>query len=373
PGAFRILKSVVIEEMLHLSLARNMITAIGRDIRFCDEKFIPKYPYPVPMRQPELKLTLGKLTKDLARDVFMEFEKPSPRRQKAEATQAGGSASEEYATIGQFYQAIHDGFKLLCGVDKNHPNGDPNKINELFKNNRVDLQYVDTYWNEGGGGKPILVTGLPSALIAINTIVEQGEGMSSDRQKVPIYDPGTGEETPYFEYPHYVKLERIAKGWEPIGETYTVPDNPKIEFYPEGKIKNLGLLCNAAYTYVLRLLDELYRTSWKAVKPGNKDDKRYGLERTFIAAMQGLLFGTAKQLVRTPIDEGRYVGFNAAPTFEWYNNFPQDEPMTDHLMELCNKVVPHFPELGGDNSVLWLIEKMPPLKPHPTPAIQHTP
>lgn len=371
PGAFRILKSIVIEEMLHVALVRNVIIAIGRDIKFCDKNFIPTYPYTIPMRQPKLDLVLGKLTKELARDVFMEFEKPSPPpKQKSEVGQIKESKSKEYATIGQFYKAIHDGFKLLCGVDQTHPEGDPAKITELFKNNKVDLQYVETYWNEGGGGKPILVQGLRDALDAINAIVEQGEGMSSDRQKVPIYDPGTGKETAYFEYPHYVKLERIAKGWEPIGETYKVLNNPKVNDYPAGPIQNLGLLCNAVYTYVLRLLDELYCTSWKDVKPGNEKDKRYGLERTFIAAMQGLLFGVANQLVQTIFGLPPLLNFNAAPTFEWYNGFPPGQPMTDHLLELCNKVVPDFPALGGDNSVLWLIKKMPPLKPHPTPTAQ---
>lgn len=373
PGAFRILKSVVIEEMLHLSLVRNMIIAIGRDIKLCDKNFIPAYPYTIPMRKPKLDLVLGKLTEKLTRDVFMEFEKPSPPpKPKSEVGQTKESKPEEYATIGQFYQAIHDGFKLLCGVDKGHPTGDPKKITELFKNNKVDLQYVETYWNEGGGGKPILVKNLRDALDAINAIVEQGEGMSSDRGQVPTdpSDPKPG----YFEYPHYVKLERIAKGWEPIGETYNVPDNPRVNDYPAGPIQDLGLLCNAAYVYVLRLLDELYCTSWKDVKPGNEDDERYGLERTFIAAMQGLLFGVANQLVQEPMDiddpKHPYFGRHAAPTFEWYNDFPQGQPMTDHLLELCNKVVPDFPALGGDNSVLWLIKKMPTLKPHPTQKTQ---
>jgi hypothetical protein len=349
---------VVIEEMLHVSLVRNMITAIGRDIKFCDKDFIPVYPYTIPMRQPKLGLVLGKLTEELARNVFMEFEKPSPPPTSNDAAKKN-SSDEKYATIGQFYKAIYDGFMLLCGVDKDHPQGDPEKIKALFKNNRVDLQYVGTYWNEGGGGEPILVKDLHSALTAINTIVDQGEGLSSDREKVPINpeDPKPG----YFEYPHYVKLKRIAEGLELIGKTYNVPDNPKVNNYPAGPIKDLGLLCNAAYTYVLRLLDELYRTSWKDVKPGNEHDKRYGLERTFIAAMQGLLFGVANQLVQKPMPSPGLI--NAAPTFEWYNDFPPDQPMTRHLLELCSKVVSDFPALGGDNSVLWLIKKMPPLMP----------
>lgn len=361
PGAFRILKSVVIEEMLHLSLVRNMITAIGQQIHFCNESFIPKYPFHVPMRQPSLNLTLGQLTKKLVMDVFMEFEKPSKPKGGRVEEQIKAVGSEEYETIGQFYKAIYDGFKYLCGVDEAHPNGNPAKERELFRCSQLDLQYAYSYWNEGGGGYPLLVKDLPSALTAINMIVEQGEGMSSDHQQVPIRPnkPKAG----HFEYPHYVKLQRIAQGWEPIGDTYTVPSNPKVEDYPEGKIKNLGLLCNAAYTYILRLLDELYSTSGKEVEPG-KNNLRYGLERKFIAAMQGLLFGVANQLVQVSIARGANWGINAAPTFEWYGDFPSGKPMTDHLKTLCNTVVPDFPTLGGDNSALWLIGKMPPLTPY---------
>jgi hypothetical protein len=51
---------------------------------------------------------------------------------------------------------------------------------KLWKNPRGDLQYTTSYWNQDGGGKPICVLDLPSALEAIQTIVEQGEGADPD-------------------------------------------------------------------------------------------------------------------------------------------------------------------------------------------------
>lgn len=358
PGAFRLIKSIVIEEMLHLSLARNLIIAIGYGdyISFCDPLFLPTYPSPMLNRIPKLELKLAPLSRELVKKVFMELELPA----KPDAA----PESDEYHTIGQFYKAIYDGFTRLCGVDKAHPGGDPARIRELFKHNRLDLQYVTAYWNEGGGGEPQLVHDLRSALTAINTIVEQGEGMDPDQQKVPLdpEDPSDPQarKSGLFEDPHYVKFRRIAQGWEPIGEVYPVPENPRVDNYPAGPVRDLGLLCNAAYTYVLRVLDEVYNTSGKDVEAG-KTSRRYGLERKFIAAMQGLLFGVVNQLVRVPIEKGKYKGHHAAPTFEWYDDFPQGTPMTDHLRKLCERVVPHFPALGGDNSVLWLIDKMQPL------------
>ncbi|PSL57269.1 ferritin-like protein [Saccharothrix carnea] len=357
PGAFRLIKSIVVEEMLHLSLVRNLIVAIGRgdQIRFQHKDFVPTYPSPMLHRVPELTLSLAPLTTELVSDVFMPLELPA----KVGAPPESG----EYQTIGQFYKAIFDGFQRLCGVDPAVPArlGPPGEQElELFKHNRLDLQYTNTYWNEGGGGAPIIVNDLHAALTAINVIVEQGEGMDPDQQVVPLdpADPKTDLATGLFEAPHYVKFKRIADGWELIGDVHRVPENPRVAEYPEGPVRDLGQLACAAYTYVLALLDELYDTSGKDVKPG-ATSRRYGLERVFVAAMQGLLFGVIKELVRTPITEGPYRGLQAAPTFEYYE-FPEDVPMTQHLKELCERVLPHFPALGGDNSVLWLIsDQMP--------------
>ncbi|MEV8437327.1 ferritin-like protein [Actinosynnema sp. NPDC051121] len=350
PGAFRLIKSVVIEEMLHLSLVRNLIVAIGYgdQVEFRNREFVPAFPGPMLHRVPELTLKLAPLTTDLVREVFMPLELPEKKDAPPE--------SEEYQTIGQFYKAIFDGFRRLCGVGPEGPDRpDPAMEEELFRHNRLDLQYVNAYWNEGGGGAPVLVHDLHSALTAINVIVEQGEGTDPDRQEVPIYpeDPVSKQQPGLFEFPHYVKFKRIADGWEPIGAVYPVPENPRVAEYPEGSVRDLGLLANAAYTYVLAMLDELYNTSGNDVKPG-ATSRRYGLERTFIAAMQGLLFGVVKELVRIRITEGAYQGLHAAPTFEYYE-FPEGRSLTSHLKELCERVLPDYPALGGDNGVLWLI------------------
>ncbi|MFD0205394.1 MULTISPECIES: ferritin-like domain-containing protein [Saccharothrix] len=358
PGAFRLIKSVVVEEMLHLSLVRNLIVAIGRGdhIKFQDPAFIPAYPSDMLHRVPRLELKLAPLTTDLVRDVFMPLELPA----KVGAPEQSG----EYQTIGQFYKAIFDGFERLCGIDPTVPTrlGPPNEQElELVKHNRLDLQYTNTYWNEGGGGAPIIVNDLHAALTAINVIVEQGEGMDPDQQVVPLdpADPKTDLATGLFEAPHYVKFKRIADGWELIGDVHPVPENPRVADYPEtGHVRDLGVLASAAYTYVLAMLDEMYRTSGKDVKPG-ATSRRYGLERQFVAAMQGVLFGVIKELVRTPIKEGPHKGKQAAPTFEFYE-FPDDVPMTRHLQELCERVLPSYPALGGDNSVHWLIKDQMP-------------
>src|SRR5437867_3379930 len=59
-GAYETLRTVAIEEMLHLVLARNLLTAVGGDIAFHHEEFIPRYPSPMLHRVPRLELRLAR-------------------------------------------------------------------------------------------------------------------------------------------------------------------------------------------------------------------------------------------------------------------------------------------------------------------------
>ena len=95
-SAFRTIRSVVIEEMLHLCLVRNLLTAIGRGehFRLYDESIIPVYPEPMLHRIPTLMLALEPCTTDLMRDVFMPLELPAKTGAPAQ--------SDQYNTIGQF-------------------------------------------------------------------------------------------------------------------------------------------------------------------------------------------------------------------------------------------------------------------------------
>ena len=165
--------------MLHLCLVRNLLTAIGGgdDFRLYDEAVMPVYPSPMLHRVPTLMLQLEPCTTDLMRAVFMPLELPAKTDAPAQ--------SEQYSTIGQFYDAIVLGFETLSGP-------------ELWQDPRPDLQYNRAYWNQDGGGKPLVVTDLPSALGAIRTIVEQGEGVAPGDDEVPMNpaDPSLGFEEP---------------------------------------------------------------------------------------------------------------------------------------------------------------------------------
>jgi hypothetical protein len=333
PGmsAFRAIRSVVIEEMLHLCLARNLLVSIGgaKQLTFYDESFITKYPSPMLHRVPELTLGLERCTPALMQDVFMPLEMPA---------KAGDPAQpDSYNTLGQFYEAIAEGFERLAP--------------KLWRNAHADLQYDEAYWNQDGGGVPIVVTDLPTARDAINTIVEQGEGAAPGDEEVPL-KPATPTHG-LNELSHYAKFSRIADGTDEIGDTWPVPANPTRDEF-EGPVADLATLFDAAYCYVLCIIDAIYTKSTKTRKPG-KRSPRYGLERTFIAAMGGLLYPIGDLLVRQP---GPRRGQNAAPTFGYYD-FAGAGSKRDQLIALCDAVLGDFPSLGGDDSVRQLIANLP--------------
>jgi hypothetical protein len=349
PGisAFRAIRSVVIEEMLHLCLARNMLVAIGGDVRFYDEGFVFKYPGPMLHHLPPLELRLEPASTDLMRRVFMPLEHPM----KTDAPPEPGW----YHTLGQFYAAIEEGFEYLTDHDET-----------LWSNPRTELQYGRAYWNDDGGGAPILVTGLTSARLAIRTIVEQGEGESPsvllgdtepEDEWVPVdfVEPTPGLD----ELSHFAKFSRIADEIDRIGEVWPVPINPRRGDF-DGPVRELATLFDAAYGYLLAMIDTLYDTPTELQegRAGMTSD-RYGIERSFIAAMGGLLYPIAELLVRQPVPAPPGTKeLHAAPCFGFYE-FAATSTKKDQLIDLCDAVLGAYPSLGGDDGVRQLIGRLP--------------
>jgi hypothetical protein len=336
PGisAFRAIRSVVIEEMLHLCLARNLLLAIdgAEHVRFYDAEFVPAFPTPMLHRVPPLELQLEAASPTLMREIFMPLEQP--------AVDEAPPQPDQYNTLGQFYAAIEAGFDYL----------DANDHDELWHSTHADFQYDRAYWNNDGGGSPLIVTDLATAKNAIRTIVEQGEGAAPGHEDVPISpaDPKLGLD----ELSHYAKFSRIAEGIDIIGEVWPVPNNPKRDDYRD-HLRGLATLFDAAYCYVLCMIDAIYATSTVSRIAG-AHSPRYGLERTFIAAMGGLLYPVADLLVREPGNAHQ----NAGPGFGFYE-FDAWRPRKDQLIELCDAVLGHYPTLGGDDGVRQLIGRLP--------------
>jgi hypothetical protein len=411
-GAFRTILGVAIEEMLHLSLVRNLIVAIGygnkdiklgdkpsdrRKIKFYDRDFVPTYPGYMLHHHPLLCLGLKRLSTDLIKCAFMPLEKPKPKPEEQVVYEV---PSETYETLGQFYDAIKDGFEYLDKLDKE------GKLEKrLWGESCPELQYYRGFWNQFGGGTTVQVVDLKTALDALKIVVEQGEG--AEKPTVPLNptDPRIGLE----EWSHYEKFRRIAAGIEGIGivdgalkndisidhplATWPVISNPKIanygktEKYDRCHIQALMTLFNAAYCYVLCMLDEIYNT--RAIYQDPLEDpslpayddtnRRYGLERSFVAAMQGLLYPIADLLIRTPTGrtedkvtykykekdpDGKELKKevvvdkpgHAGPSFEFYEFGEQGtanetKSKKKELLDLCEVAMKNFPTLGGADGV----------------------
>ncbi|MFI0353354.1 ferritin-like protein [Actinomadura sp. 9N407] len=364
-GVLRTITGIAIEEMLHLALVRNLMVAIGYGdyITFYNPDFLPFYPSLMMFRHNpkdtdghDLMLSLEPLSTSQV-STFRRVEMPDHVDPSGQKPEEHPDAPGQYTSLGAFYREIELGFEKLDRDIK-------------WALSDVRKQYKRGFWNEFGNGKPIRVYDLATAKEALNIIIDQGEGTVRDHKRIQI-SPGVDD------YTHYEKFLRIERGEEGIGAgngtpnmevsiddprvTWPVVSSPSIDDFTEREqpaIHSLMELFNAAYCYTLCLLDEIYQHSTHDVKtttlPGGRKERhsrRYGLERNGIAAMQGILYPIAHALVSTPITTGTYKGRHAGPSFEYYDFAKGRGSKKKQLVDLCDKAIQYFPELGGPDGV----------------------
>lgn len=366
-GVLRSLIGISIEEMLHLSLVRNLMVAIGYgdQISFYDKEFIPAYPSlmmhrynPKDKDGEEILLSLDKLSTEQV-STFRRIEMPDDVKPDAVTFAVHPEAVGQYTSLGAFYRSIEQGFIDLDGKGEIQWAGYDD----------VRKQYKRAFWNEFGNGKPIRVFNLETARQALNIIIEQGEGTLKDHEHIKVK---RGIE----DFTHYEKFLRIERGEEGIGAvdgdqheisiddpeaTWPVVSDPSVDdFDDQPGVHSLMTLFNAAYCYTLCLLDELYQHSTDDVVtkkyPGTDREenfsRRYGLERNGVAIMQGVLYPIAEALVSTRIPAGAWKGMHAAPSFEFYDfSKLKNHSKKQQLIDLCDTAIHHFPSLGGPDGI----------------------
>lgn len=95
-----LIRSVVVEEMLHLALVTNILLAVGGEPDFASRELIPSYPCLLPHHVPDLPVHLASASVELVRDVLFghrECEAPLTLPE-----------DDEYESIGQFYLALEE-------------------------------------------------------------------------------------------------------------------------------------------------------------------------------------------------------------------------------------------------------------------------
>src|SRR5262249_42907424 len=174
-----LIDSVVIEEMLHMTLACNILNALGGDPVIDDPTFIPTYPGPLP-GGVEAQLTVQLAPYSAAQlQSFLTIEEPENPLDFPVALTA---AAAPVTTIGQYYAEIK---KQIAALPSGSFSGPPG--------NQVGPDVMDG---------AIVVTDLDSANQAIDTIVQQGEGTA----QLPLEAAASNQ------FAHFYRFEEIAKG-----------------------------------------------------------------------------------------------------------------------------------------------------------------
>jgi hypothetical protein len=300
--AAKLVRAVVVEEMLHMALVANLLNAIGTSPSLAPE-FVPLYPGYIPHHAAGGPfIQLQPLSPALARSVFMAIERPEPEDLHAPAE------GDCFHTIGQFYKAIEEGFATCV---KHHPH--------LFQNDTAALQRSDIYFG-AGGGELVVVHCLHKAREALKMITEQGEGAVRPVPPRPgeeryggadhygtrpdgTYGPIIG--TPW-DLSHYRKFQQLADGEVPVPDTYPMqanPDNKRLG----GSARGLAELFDGCYTLVLRALECSFTTP----------DVEGGFFGVAFPVMEFVLPQLATLLMQTPVETrgDPELGPTAGPAF----------------------------------------------------------
>jgi CDGSH-type Zn-finger protein len=295
--AAEILCSIFMEEMLHMTLAANILNAIGGSPQFDKPDFIATYPTYLPHSNRSFKVPLGKFSRPVI-DTMIKFEKPE--------TEGAPPEDDNYQTFGQFYDAIENGLiqlskelgqeRLFCG--------DPGR------------QILNDSLGYAGSGRIIAVTDLESALEALEEIIEQGEGLDHGS----IWD---GDKNMFHhernEVGHYFRLNQIVHGryyqpgdtprsgptgknfnvdWDAI---YNMEANPRSSNYPVGSDVEVAMSrFNKAYSEMLGDMQEAF----------NGEPEKLSVS---IGSMMELKY-LAIDLMKLPSGDGQTC---AGPSFEY--------------------------------------------------------
>lgn len=303
--AVHVLRITAVEEMLHLTLAANVLNAVGGNPDLTVPGFVPEYPASLPDGETDFKVSRQRFSME-AIDTFLSIERPRQAPgENARLVNRGNrrhnrlcvSPNEpelQFYSIGEFYVEIERGLRHLYAEM-----GDA-----LFCGDPARQATPDCFYS--GGGEIVVVTDLRSALRALKLIAEQGEGFGGG-----IFDVE-------HELAHYYRFQQLALGRyylkgdqpdHPSGPpvkvdwdaSYQVLKDVGIADYPEdSELRRAAVKFNASYGAFLALLTSAYN----------------GRPKLLIDAV-GTMFqlrDAMLRLLRNPIP-GR-DGATGAPTFE---------------------------------------------------------
>jgi len=351
-----LIMSVAVEEMLHMSLACNIMRSLGGYPKIYGRS-PGAYPTNLPHHKAGFSVGLSKLSHPQL-EKFLGIEKPEKRGAKPEG--------ENWKTIGQFYDYITELIEEQT-TDKDFKH-EPYQLGEgkrYYDANNVDTIYPkDAYYikqpenpldpvargadqavysnNEHSGGL-LVVKDKNSARKAISIIKHQGEGYADD----PTHeadDPEKDEDSHWFKYKKLATDIKEFKADELNCFILPFPDNPTRAGYPS-QFYALVDLANAVYSYLLLITEVSFTLK------GSAQSTLF-----YVGMHKGMIFILDKILGHM-----RYLYLNnkagevLAPTFENYE-FTSLASAKQELVTLANSVPASF---GLDPNIIQRIEVLP--------------
>lgn len=298
--------SIVGEEMLHMSIACNLLNAINGNPAINKSDFVPKYPGNLPGTvEASLVVGLKAFSMEVVKDTFMVIEEPENPN-----VYASNVVMKSQLTIGEFYENIKR--QLILQEKEAKQKGETIFTGKLSN----QLTYAKFF------PEKLLfpITDIDTAIRGIDIIVDQGEGTSNDPFVSPDDEPDS-----VVELAHYYRFEEITKGKTlvkdpnaPKGYSFSgeeIPFDPSavVEMWPNPRM-NAYPVDSVAFTYskffnytYTSLLNSLHRT--------------FNGETEQINAAMGLMFALrlyALKLLQTP--DPNHEGYMAGPSFEFVTN-----------------------------------------------------
>jgi hypothetical protein len=309
--ATMVVRSVVVEEMLHMILAGNVLNAIGGCPRVSGREHAPHYPHELPVG---VILDLLPFS-PAAVESFLQVENPKYKAEEAKAANVQGRRDTVHAshvlkladrpdTIGAFYAEIEAGLKQVAA-----------EIGEeaLFCGDPARQIGGDYYY--ASGGAPVIVTDLESACRALDEVTEQGEG-----EMTSAFDADD-------DLAHYYRFEQLKYGRSyqagdgvgiPTGPpvevdfdaVYPMLPNPRLDEFTDPDLRAIVEQANRQWSLLLIQIDEAFDGSPAALIPA---------VHTMFRLRDAMLM-----LLANPMPG--HSGYHAGPTFEWIEAIHQSTP-----------------------------------------------
>lgn len=303
-GAFYAIRGVVMEEMLHMTLACNVMNAVGGVPAIDQPAFVPEYPVELDFDGRDFDVGLVKFSK-AAIETFLKIEKPEDEK-------ITPGPDEDFdtllkmdipgKTIGEFYDLVANYLAALC---KKY--GEDAVFNGDMSKQLLPEQFY------GGGGQIVIVKCLKTAQEAIKIIQDQGEGTPCSIWDGDAKSFGQDEEVAHYFMFNQIMEERYYKMGDsprkpPTGKKMDVNwkiaanmvDNPKAKDFPEGsEAREKAEDFNNMYSNFLHLLHETFNGSPASMQQA-------------VLIMYKLKY-LALELLNIPLGNGKVAG----PPFEF--------------------------------------------------------